>query len=80
MEMMGRAVWIRKIRKLAAQATDSKGALIRVVYKGLPDILRKHTKSEFKDWEEFIKDAQDVKEADICQSAKEDERIAVLER
>lgn len=80
MEIAGRAVWIGKIKRLTAQAKGSEGALIGVVYECLPDILRKQLKSEFKDWEEFIKNAQDIKEADICQSAKEDERITTLKR
>ena len=67
-EMMGRVVWIGKIKRLAAQAKDSEGALIGVVYENLPDILKKHMKLEFADWDEFIKEAQDVKEVDICTS------------
>ena len=46
----------------------------------LPDILRKHMKSEFAEWDEFIKNAQDVKEVDIRQSMKEDDRIEKLEQ
>ena len=57
-----------------------EGALIGVVYKNLPDILKKHMKLEFKDWNEFIKEAQDVKESDIRQSLKEDDRIVALEQ
>ena len=37
-------------------------------------------KSEFKDWNEFIKEAQDVKESDIRQSLKEDDKIVALEQ
>ena len=78
-EMTGRAIWIGKIRQLSSQAKDTEGALIGVVYENLPDILKKHMKSEFKDWNEFIKEAQDVKESDIQQSLKEDNRIVALE-
>ena len=35
-------------------------------------------KAEYKDWDEFIKEAQDVKELDIWQSLKEDDRIVAL--
>ena len=38
----------------------------------------KHMKAEYKDWDEFIKEAQDVKELDIWQSLKEDDRIVAL--
>ena len=79
-EMTGRAMWIGKMKRLATQAKDSEGALIRVEYEQLPDILRKHMKSKFADWNEFIKNAQDVKEVDIHQSMKEDDRIAKLEQ
>ena len=79
-EMTGRAMWIGKMKRLAAQAKDSKGALIGMVYEQLPDILRKHMKSEFADWDEFIINAQDVKEVDIHQSMKEDDRIAKLKQ
>ena len=64
-EMTGRAIWIGKIRQLSSQAKDTEGALIGIMYENLPDILKKHMKSEFKDWDEFIKEAQDVKELDI---------------
>ena len=79
-EMTGRAVWIGKMKRLAAQAKDNEGALISVVYEQLPDILRKHMKSKFADWDEFIKNAQDVKDVNIRQSMKEDDRIAKLEQ
>lgn len=79
-EMTGRAIWISKVKKLAAQAKDSDGALIGVVHEGLPDILKKHMKSDFTDWDDFLKTVQDVKEGDIRQSVKEDERLAALER
>ena len=36
-------------------------------------------KPEYKDWDEFLKEAQDVKESDIQQSLKEDNRIVALE-
>ena len=49
------------------------------MYENLPDILKKHIKLEFKDWDKFIKEAQDVKESDIRQSLKEDDRIIALE-
>ena len=79
-EMTGRAIWIGKVRRLSAQAKDTEGALIGIVYENLPDILKKHMKPEYKDWDEFIKEAQDVKESDIWQSLKEDNRIVALER
>ena len=79
-EMMGWAIWIGKVRQLSAQAKDMEGALIGVVYENLPDILKKHMKPEYKDWDEFIKEAQDVKESDIWQSLKEDNRIIALEQ
>ena len=74
-EMTGWAIWIRKVRQLSAQAKDTEGALISIMYENLPDILKKHMKVEYKDWDEFIKEAQDVKELDIWQSLKEDDRI-----
>ena len=77
--MTGRAIWIGKIRRLSSQAKDTEGALIGVMYENLPDILKKHIKLEFKDWDKFIKEAQDVKESDIRQSLKEDDRIIALE-
>ena len=79
-EMTGRAIWVSKVRRLAAQARDSDGALIGVVHEDLPDIIKKHMKSDFTDWDDFLKAVQDIKEADIRQSVKEDERITVLER
>ena len=78
-EMMGWAIWIGKIRWLSAQAKDREGALIGIMYENLPDILKKHMKPEYKDWDEFIKEVQDVKESDIWQSLKEDNRIVTLE-
>ena len=78
-EMTGQAIWIGKVRWLSAQAKDTEGALIGVVYENLPDILKKHMKPEYKDWDEFLKEAQDVKESDIRQSLKEDNRIVALE-
>ena len=78
-ERTGRGIWIGKVSRLSAQAKDTEGALIGVVYKNLPDILKKHMKPEYKDWDEFIKEAQDVKESDIRQSLKEDNRIVALE-
>ena len=78
-EMTGRAIWVGKVRRLSAHAKDKEGALIGVVYDNLPDILKKHMKSEFADGNEFIKDVQDVKELDIHQSLKEDDRIMALE-
>ena len=66
--MTGWAIWIGKIRRLSSQAKDTEGALIGVMYENLPDILKKHIKLEFKDWDKFIKEAQDVKESDIRQS------------
>ena len=79
-EMTGQAIWIGKIRQLSSQAKDTEGALIGIMYENLPDILKKHMKSEFKDWDEFIKEAQDVKESDIRQSLKEDDRIVALKQ
>ena len=79
-EMTGRAIWVSKVRKLTTQAKDSNGALISVVHKDLPDIIKKHMKSDFTDWDDFLKAVQDVKKTDICQSVKEDEQIMVLER
>ena len=43
MEMTGRVIWIGKVRQLSAQAKDTEGALIGVVYENLPDILKKQT-------------------------------------
>lgn len=77
--MMGQAIWIGKVRWLSAQAKDMEGALIGIMYKNLPDILKKHMKVEYKDWDKFIKEAQDVKESNIQQSLKEDDRIVALE-
>lgn len=77
--MMGRAIWIGKVRWLSAQAKDMEGALIGIMYKNLPDILKKHMKVEYKDWDKFIKEAQDVNESNIQQSLKEDDRIVALE-
>ena len=37
-------------------------------------------KSDFTDWDDFLKAVQDIKEADIHQLVKEDEQITVLER
>ena len=78
-EMTGWAIWIGKVRWLSAQAKDMEGALIGIVYKNLLDILKKHMKLEYKDWDKFIKEVQDVKELDIQQSLKEDNRIVALE-
>ena len=64
-EMTGRAIWVSKVRKLATQAKDSDGALIGVVHEDLPDIIKKHMKSDFTDWDDFLKAVQDVKETDI---------------
>ena len=50
-------MWIGKMKRLATQAKDSEGALIGVVYEQLLDILRKHMKSEFADWDKFIKNS-----------------------
>ena len=50
-EMTGQAIWIGKVRWLSAQAKDTEGALIGVMYKNLPDILKKHMKPEYKDWD-----------------------------
>ena len=69
-----------KVRKLATQAKDSNGALIGVVHEDLPDIIKKHMKSDFADWDDFFRVVQDVKETDICQLVKEDDQITVLER
>ena len=49
------------------------------MYENLPDILKKHMKAEYKDWDKFVKEAQDIKESDIWQSLKEDNRIVALE-
>ena len=78
-EMTGQAIWVGKVRRLSAHAKDKEGALIGVVYDNLPNILKKHMKSEFADWDKFIKDVQDVKELDIRLSLKEDNRIVALE-
>ena len=43
MEMTGRVIWIGKVRQLSAQAKDTEGALIGIVYENLPDILKKQT-------------------------------------
>ena len=79
-EMTGRAIWVSKVRRLATQARDSDGTLIGVVHEDLPDIIKKHMKLDFTNWDDFLKAVQDVKEADIHQLVKEDEQITVLER
>ena len=79
-EMTGQARWANKILALSALAEDPSCASLHSIREGMPDIMKKLVKGEFKTWATFCTAVKAVSDDEVETTISEEKRITAIEQ
>ena len=79
-EMTGQARWANRILALSALAEDPSCASLHSIREGMPDIMKKLVRGEFKTWELFCAAVKAVSDDEVKMAVNEEKRITAIEQ
>ena len=79
-EMTGQARWANKILALSKLAEDPSCASLHSIREGMPDIMKKLVKGEFKTWDLFCAAVKAVSDDEVETAVSEEKRITAIEQ